>query len=80
MKHFSEWIKYKKENNIYPLISKFKIINNFDFKSICICPKGWGGANVNIKTEEIDVLINELQQTKKIIENFQKSVDKSQTM
>ena len=76
MKKFGEWINYKQKNNVYPLIEKFEIIDNFDLKSVCICPKGWGGGNVNIKIEEIDVLINELQQTKKIIENFQKSIDK----
>ena len=80
MRKFGEWINYKQENNLYPLIAEFKIIDNFDFKWVDICPKGWGGGNVSIKTEEIDVLINELQQAKKIIENFQKSIDKSQTV
>lgn len=76
MRKFREWINYKQENNVYPLIAKFKIIDNFTFKSVCIFPKGWGGGNVNIGVEEIDILINELQQTKKIIENFKKSIDK----
>ena len=76
MKKFRDWIDYKQENNVYPLIAKFKIIDSFDFKSINICPEDWGGGNVSIKAEEIDVLINELQQAKKIIENFQKSIDK----
>ena len=73
MRKLGEWINYKQKNNVYSLIENFKIIDNFDLKSVCIYPKKWGGGNVNIKIEEIDVLINELQQTKKIIENFQKN-------
>ena len=39
MKKFGEWINYKQENNVYPLIEKFEIIDNFDLKSVCICQK-----------------------------------------
>lgn len=75
-KKWTKWINHAKENNLYSLMKEFKIIHHFNFKSVDICPKGWGGGNVSIKAEEIDVLINELQQAKKIIKNFQKSIDK----
>ena len=73
---WTKWINCAKENNLYSLMKEFKIISHFNFKSVDILPKNWGGGNVSIKTEEIDILINELQQVKKIIKNFKKSIDK----
>ena len=76
MRKWTKWINYAKENNLYLLMKEFKIIYHFNCKSVDILPKNWGGGNVSIKIEEIDILINELQQVKKIIKNFEKSIDK----
>jgi hypothetical protein len=60
------------EENVEPIMDTFTQIDDVDFRSktIDICPLDWGGGNVSIKYENIDTLIEELQATKQMINDY----------
>jgi hypothetical protein len=60
-------MKYFEEKCV-PFLNKANFIYSMSLcnNTITIMPKGWQGGSVSINTNEIDMLIEELQQAKRI--------------